>query len=869
MTPSEPIQNDPDFIFRSPFLYYLVTLLFLITIIFFTHYQIFVNHDTQTIQHTDILNTTLAKRSILGMLHDVVSDLRFLAEHNINQHHFDTANDHALENLTNELFYFMKNKPSYDQIRFIESNGNEVVRINSQQNKPIIIQQDLLQNKKDRYYFSKTMSLSRNEIYWSPFDLNIEQNAIERPFKPTIRIGTPVFDQHNNKIGILLLNFLGNKLIDTFKTITLNIQDRMMLVNQNGFWLIHKNPENEWGFMFNNNKTFANSDPDAWKIISHKESGQFVDQHGMYTFNTLHPQDIGLDYLNQANPIHLVEPSPSKLLWKIISHASLIGSNKTILTFIKQHLMLYFLLLIILMTGVFQFAKLQFKRKSAEKQNEYERGFRHILENVPMAAISIASDEIMFFVNHYFLAITGWDKKDIIGKHWRDVFIPENQYERAELIFSKARDKQTLPQEYEINILTKNGSQRCFSWNNTLTVNQNVQFVAITCMGHDITEKKQTAEKLSILSSAVEQSPSTVMITNNQGFIEYVNPKFVQLTGYLPHDVIGKTPKILQSGEMSQDAYQDLWQTISQGKKWQGEFHNKRKDGTLYWESALISAIINEQGEIKHYLAIKEDITEQKQLREMIQERNLEIQKNKELAAIGRMSSMVAHDLRNPLSSIKMGLQILSKKAIHSMGEAEQELIQISRQQIRHMEEILTDMLTYSKAEKLKLSWLSIDKILDLAISIVQKQIDERNILVKTSYQSGLPTIYADATRLRQVFSNLISNAAEATENINTQQPEITVDAHMILTNDGPKMEISITDNGCGINPELGEKIFEPFYTTRASGTGLGLSIVQQIIVQHQGKIQLTPVDSGGTRCLVLLPIAPASAPEPELRTIK
>ncbi|MGI0481676.1 EAL domain-containing protein [Geminocystis sp. CENA526] len=135
----------------------------------------------------------------------------------------------------------------------------------------------------------------------------------------------------------------------------------------------------------------------------------------------------------------------------------------------------------------------------------------------------------------------------------------------------------------------------------------------------DITEKKKMEEKLKILFQASEQSPASIVITNIEGNIEYVNPKFEQISGYKEEEVLGKNPRILQSGHFTQCDYKHLWQTISQGKEWQGEFHNRKKTGELYWEKALISPIFNSAGAITHFMAVKEDITEKKQQELLLQ----------------------------------------------------------------------------------------------------------------------------------------------------------------------------------------------------------------------------------------------------------
>ena len=350
------------------------------------------------------------------------------------------------------------------------------------------------------------------------------------------------------------------------------------------------------------------------------------------------------------------------------------------------------------------------------------------------------------------------------------------------------------------------------------------------------------------------------MITDTSGHIVYTNPKFTELTGYKKEEVLGKNPRILQSGETHESDYNDLWQALKNGNEWIGEFHNKKKNGELYWESARISAIKDAEGNITHFLAVKEDITEKKRLADEVKLRNKEIANNELLAGVGKMANMIAHDLRNPLSSIKMGMQILHKKDDQPIGKDGKELIDIGLEQVQYMECILSDLLSFSRPEQINLEWLSIEKILDMSLISVQDQLDKHDVTVNTDYQTGLPTINADKTKIRQVFSNLIINAIQA---LNTQ-PErasvISISAFINITDLGPMIEVQIADNGSGIDEQTQKKLFEPFFTTRAKGTGLGLAIVKRIIEQHHGQIRVVSELSHGTTICILLPISNTEA---------
>ena len=168
----------------------------------------------------------------------------------------------------------------------------------------------------------------------------------------------------------------------------------------------------------------------------------------------------------------------------------------------------------------------------------------------------------------------------------------------------------------------------------------------------DITARKKAEESLRKLSQAVEQSPVNVIITDLDGNIEYVNRRFSQLTGYTAAEVLGKNPRILKSGHTSDEEYRSLWQTIKAGGEWSGEFLNKAKDGSLFWERALITSIKDEAGRITHFLAVKEDITKSKEVEEKLQQMRLQLTHVARLSTLGEMAAELAHELNHPLYAI-------------------------------------------------------------------------------------------------------------------------------------------------------------------------------------------------------------------------
>ena len=219
----------------------------------------------------------------------IAADLRFLSRQQTLQELLD-GNISAGASLANDWRLFVESKAIYDQIRFLDSSGQEVVRVNYNNGKAVIVLANKLQNKANRYYFQETLRLEEGNVFVSPFDLNIEHGQIEQPLKPMIRFGVPIFDRQGQKRGIVLVNYLGNHLINTLLTAQTELSHKQnMLLNSDGFWLVDPDPSREWGFMYGNDETFGKAYPQAWSYMQSNEQGQYVSKSGLFSFLTIHP----------------------------------------------------------------------------------------------------------------------------------------------------------------------------------------------------------------------------------------------------------------------------------------------------------------------------------------------------------------------------------------------------------------------------------------------------------------------------------------------------------------------------------------------------------------------------------------------------
>ena len=838
MSRNNPLQFASSLIEKlRQFLLFLLPMLLILfvagSIHFYSDYEVRRN----SIESSEHLNIQLAKKMVTNDISRIVSDLLFLAEH-IN--HASPNAENRSKMITDLFRTFAKNKGIYDQLRYIDQDGMEQIRINYTGGHASIVPIGALQDKSERYYVKQGLQLEVGNVYLSPMDLNIESGEIEIPHKPVIRFVTPIKSQSGNHNGIIVLNYLGSELIQNFRRAVASISKRVHLVNSDGYWLSHVNPMREWGFMFNNHSIFQKEFGTEWEKMNQVRNGQFVTANGLFSYASINPLQVA--QLRSGAAAHVTTTLPNQYSWRVIAHLPTTELESTPIGFFKQNRSLYIAILLFIFILSWILTHNSLRRKTFELQRANELRFRDTLEEIHLAALTIAPSGEILFCNNYLLHLLRKRRIDVIGKNWFEHFVPQEEEQESLRQLLSGESESSSSTYHESGIVDFRGERRLIAWTSTTALNDHQQVESVTCIGQDITEQHKTREELTKLARAAEQSPAVIMITDLIGGIEYINPKFTDLTGYSLEEVLGRNPRILKSGETSQEEYRKLWQTIGSGNEWRGILHNRKKNGDLYWESALISPIRNEEGKITHFLSVKEDITARKQLEEEVQSRQTELDQARTLAVVGRMASMVAHDLRNPLSSIKMGLQILSKKK--DEDPEEMELHQIGLEQIRYMESILEGLLAYSRPDDLDLSWSSLDKLIETAISAIQNQVAEHNIEIITHYPSTLPTIEVDKTKMRRVLTNLLTNAAHAIHEAAPKEPKITINARMDLDEGGPRIQLEICDNGTGIDLTERDSLFEPFVTTRAKGTGLGLAIVKRIIEQHHGNIVLQPTPS-------------------------
>jgi len=371
----------------------------------------------------------------------------------------------------------------------------------------------------------------------------------------------------------------------------------------------------------------------------------------------------------------------------------------------------------------------------------------------------------------------------------------------------------------------------------------------------NITGRKQAEDELQNLRTAVDQSAHTIVVTNPAGEIEYVNPAFEQSTGYAVSEALGKNPKILKSGGQDAAFYARLWGTISSGKIWRGQFRNRRKDGTFYWESATISPVLNAKKEIVHYIAIKENITDRISLEANL----LEALDRAEAASHAKSDflAVMSHELRTPLNGVLGFAELL---ATTPLDEEQQEYVETITSSGNHLLDVVNDILDFSSIEKGKLAMdsepVALREIVEAATVAARQVARDKKLEFRCEIGLDVPDeILGDGRRIRQVLINLLGNAVKFTA-------QGAVELRVSAKPGSEQLEFVVEDTGPGISEGLRELLFEPFIqedsTLRRAheGTGLGLAISQRLAKAMGGLISVTSLEGEGSTFTFQLPLA-------------
>jgi len=486
------------------------------------------------------------------------------------------------------------------------------------------------------------------------------------------------------------------------------------------------------------------------------------------------------------------------------------------------------------------------KALSALKENEAL--YRTLFENSRLAIFLLTMDGKVLSVNPYACRLFEKTEEEFLKSTREDFVETKDQrfqtiieeklktgHAEGELIFKKGKYKH-FPGEIDTTIFKNNDG-----------IDQTILFI------RDITEKKLAEKKLYTLNKAIEQSPTSTVITDNKGVIEFVNDKFTSTMQYSLDEVIGKRPRIFNQGHLPDKEFYAMLKTLEEGRIWQKETQNRKKDGSMFWENVVISPLLDDEGAITNYIIIMDDITEKKKLFDdlVIAKEQAEESDRLKTAFLHNIS----HEIRTPMNSIIGFAGLLNDPDIEK-GEKDQfteAIVQSSNQLLS----IITELIEIATIEtgQVRITESKVELNTTLKLIYNQFQLNNKNPNVKlilNLFQTDKELlIITDSTKLSEIIVNLVENALKFTAK-GFVEFGYTIDKNNLM--------FYVADTGIGIPPEMHEVIFKRFHQASVStssvygGSGLGLSISKAYVELLGGKIWLKSELGTGTTFYFTLP---------------
>jgi len=454
-------------------------------------------------------------------------------------------------------------------------------------------------------------------------------------------------------------------------------------------------------------------------------------------------------------------------------------------------------------------------------------------------------------------------KKNVFG--WLQVVHPDDKRMMLKCLQDDILTQHlNFDKEYKI-INLKTGQERWVHGLGKLKCDSRGQLFEMFGTIQDITERKQSDALVNKLSQAIEQAGESILITDREGIIEYVNPGFEKITGYSAEEAIGQTPSMLKSGNQDTAFYTTMWKIITTGRVWRGKIINKNKDGSLYPVILTISPIFNASHDISNFVCIQSDPSKHEDMKQCFFQ-------SQKMEAIGTLTGGIAHDFNNILAGMN-GNVYLAKQRTQEMPQVLQNLANIEQLSFRAAE-MIQQLLIFARKSMISMESLSLTPFIKDTLKTICPSVPE-NIHISRDICRDILIINADRAQLHLVLMHLMNNARDALDVvdepcINIRLESLHTDAVFIESHpyfkDGLYAHLSVEDNGCGIPEDQIEHLFEPFFTTKeqGKGTGLGLSLVYGAIKTHQGFVEVDSIEGKGSTFHIYLPLLETEYVAPE-----
>ncbi len=548
----------------------------------------------------------------------IISDLKFLAEQNELQS-ISPLNPNQANSLIKIYLSFARHKELYDQIRFLDTAGQEIIRINHNQLQLEVVPPDELQNKAERYWFQESIKLKPGEIYISQLDLSIEWGEIEKPIKPVIRFAAPIFDNSGRKQGLLILNYSGQQFLDNLEVKNHTSLGKVLLINNQGYWLKGLKAEDEWGFMYpsHQGRTFEKTFPQAWGKIATQQKGQLHTKEGLFTFATVNPW--------QKNQQIKTSSGETDYSWKIVTYIPPEVLNYSSGLTSVWLVTFYGVVVVIIAIVCYWLARIRVK------QQLHEQNYRTVVETSQDQIWTLDREGRYTFSNKVAEKAFGCKPQELIGRSFRD-FIPPDKKEEHQEIFANILQGKTYTQ-HEISHLTTDG-RKAYSLLNAVPLrNAQGKIIGATGTTSDITERKLAEQELQKLASVIENTSDLAGFTDQEGKPIFVNSAGLEMLGFKSlAEARSKHILDLFWPEDIEQVTQEVLPTAQEKGYWRGELRlrNLQTGKAIPVDYSIFALKDSDTGEGIAWGTITRDITERKTVEEELLRSKAALKEQKE-----------------------------------------------------------------------------------------------------------------------------------------------------------------------------------------------------------------------------------------------
>jgi two-component system CheB/CheR fusion protein len=504
--------------------------------------------------------------------------------------------------------------------------------------------------------------------------------------------------------------------------------------------------------------------------------------------------------------------------------------------------------------------------RSHEGTRAANRELQAIFDNAASGILQTDRNDRFVAVNDRVCEMLGYRRDELLGMTVHDLTHPDDRATSDDL--NERLHKGVLPWlQYEKRYVRRDGTPLWALVAVSAVRDEAGNYLHSVGTVIDISAQKAAEAELRLHAAALEAAPSAVSLskTDDQGSTVWVNKAFTTLTGYLPEEAIGRTHHMLSSGQQTADFYRRLWETVRRGDVWRGELVNRRKDGTLYSEEMGITPVRDETGNITHYVAVKQDVTERKRVEAELLAARESAERAKVAAeeasrAKDHFLAVLSHELRTPLTPVLSSLSMLED--CRASDHAIRDRLDMIRRNVELEARLIDDLLDVTRIARGRIELdrkpVRLVDVIRHAVEVVQPDIDARRLHFRFDGDDESFVVDADATRLQQVFWNLLRNAVKFTPR------DGCVGVQCRRDGDG-QVVVDVTDSGEGIDPEDLPHIFDAFAQAERSikrqfgGLGLGLTISKALVDLHGGSIEVYSGGKGkGATFRLSLPLAMA-----------